>query len=63
MGLDSITSLISSTCFPSAMCIMLFFYIKDEQNNTKQVLNELRNSVDLLRVAIEALTRKEEEND
>ena len=49
MDMDSILSLISNGLFPCAMCLLLFWYIKDEQKNTREVIEKLTITIQELK--------------
>lgn len=45
MEYEAIVSLIGSVGFPIVMCIMLFNYIKVEQSSTRELLQELKETI------------------
>ena len=49
MEIDSILSLISNGLFPCAMCLLLFWYIKDEQKSTRDVIEKLTITIQELK--------------
>lgn len=56
MEYDAIASLIGSVGFPIFMCVMLFNYIKTEQSATREILQELNESI----VQLTAIIRGDE---
>lgn len=52
MEFDTIVNMIGSVGFPIVMCIMLFNYIKTEQAQTRQVLEDVKDSIDALTIFI-----------
>lgn len=40
-----ISELIGNGLFPCAMCLILFWYIKDEQKNTREIIQQLDKSI------------------
>lgn len=45
MEYEAIVSLIGSVGFPIVMCLMLFNYIKVEQSATRELLQELKETI------------------
>ena len=45
MEYEAIVSLIGSVGFPIVMCLMLFNYIKVEQSSTRELLQELKETI------------------
>ena len=45
MEYEAIVSLIGSVGFPIVMCLMLFNYIKVEQCSTRELLQELKETI------------------
>lgn len=45
MEYEAIVSLIGSVGFPIVMCLMLFNYIKTEQSTTRELLQELKETI------------------
>lgn len=45
MEIEAIMELVTQGLFPIGMCLLLFWYIKDEQKSTREVLGELRESI------------------
>lgn len=60
MEFGDVLSGVGSVGFPIVMCIMLFWYIKDEQGKTREVLNKLENTIETLKAIVENITKKGE---
>lgn len=54
MEFEAIIQSISSVGFPIAMCLLLFWYIRDEQSKTREVIASLEKSIDGLKDIIQA---------
>lgn len=52
MDVAALTSLIGSVGFPIAMCLMMAFYIKGEQDKTREALTELTQAINLMTAEI-----------
>lgn len=48
MEFNEILTCISTVGFPIVMTLLLWIYITKEQQNTREVLHELKTSVDML---------------
>lgn len=59
MDIAAISQLIGSMGFPIAMCIILVFYIKSEQDTMRETLNELKMAIQSLTEEIRDLQRRE----
>lgn len=46
MGTNEIIQIISNFGFPVLMCLLLYYYIRNEQNKTNETLQELRQTID-----------------
>ena len=46
METNEIVQIISNFGFPVLMCLLLFYYIRNEQNKTNKTLQELRQVID-----------------
>lgn len=55
---NSIMEGISNQAFPMGMCVLLFLYIKDEQKETRNVLNKLENAIETLKTTVEILIKE-----
>lgn len=59
MELNEITTMVSTIGFPIAMCLLFFNWFtksyKSEQESTRQVMSELRDTVGGLKATVDAL--------
>lgn len=62
MDVGAITQIVGSMGFPIAMCIMMAFYIKGEQDTTREALNNLRAAIQSLTEEIKDLERARKED-
>lgn len=46
MDLNSITTLIGSYAFPIVMCLVLFYYLQEEQKSHKEEMENLRKTLE-----------------
>lgn len=64
MNASDITNLITSVGFPILMCIWFFKWFtneyKTEQEKTRQVMDELKETVNVLKITVEKLGEKDE---
>lgn len=62
MDISAITQLVGSVGFPIAMCLMMAFYIKGEQDTTRETLNNLKTAIQSLTEEIKDLERSRKED-
>lgn len=46
MDFNSITTLIGSYAFPIIMCLVLFYYLEEEQKSHKDEMEDLRKTIE-----------------
>lgn len=46
MGTNEIIQIISNFGFPVLMCLLLFYYIRNEQKKTNEALQEIRQVIE-----------------
>lgn len=46
MDLNAITTLIGSYAFPIVMCLILFYYLQEEQKSHKEEMENLRKTIE-----------------
>lgn len=46
MDLNSITTLVGSYAFPIVMCLVLFYYLQEEQKSHKEEMENLRKTLE-----------------
>lgn len=56
--MDDIITAISTVGFPIAMCLLLFWYMKQETDNHKEETNSLKDAINELKLAINTLISK-----
>lgn len=62
MDIGAITQMIGSVGFPIAMCLLMAFYIKGEQDTTRQTLSDLRSAILQLTEEIKDLEKLRKED-
>lgn len=62
MDINAVAQLVGSVGFPIAMCLLMAFYIKGEQDTTRQTLMELRSAIVQLTEEIKDLERARKED-
>ena len=64
MQINEITNLITSVGFPILMCIWFFKWFtseyKAEQEKTREIMNELKETVNVLKLTVEKLGEEDE---
>lgn len=64
MDISEITNLITSVGFPILMCVWFFKWFtneyKAEQEKTREVMDELKETVNVLKITVEKLGGKDE---
>lgn len=55
---DTFTALINSAGFPVAMCVILCWYIKKQQEDNKEMMEGFMNTLAEYNLKLEALTQK-----
>lgn len=58
MDVTQISSLIGSLGFPIVMCILLFSYMKEQNEQHQEETNALKDAINELKVAITTLTER-----
>lgn len=59
MDMQAVTQLVGSVGFPIAMCFILVYYIKGEQDTMRQTLTELKLAIQSLTEEIKDLQRQQ----
>lgn len=62
MDIQNVTTLIGSLGFPIVMCLMLFWYMKEQLEDHKQETNALKDAISELKLAITTLTERLDKN-
>lgn len=62
MDIQNATTLIGSLGFPIVMCLMLFWYMKEQLEDHKQETDALRDAINELKLAITTLTERLDKN-
>lgn len=62
MDIQTATTLIGSLGFPIVMCLMLFWYMKEQLEDHKQETNALKDAINDLKLAITTLTERLDKN-
>lgn len=57
MDTNDIVQIISNFGFPVMMCLLLFYYIRNEQKKTNETLQELNKTIDRNTTIIELFVR------
>lgn len=63
MDVQVITGLIGSVGFPIVMVLLLWQYIREEQAKTREVLNELRDTINAMTGVLKMRRKEDKEND
>lgn len=63
MDMQSLSTLIGSLGFPIVMCLMLFWYMKEQLADHKAETDALRDAINELKLAITTLTERLDKND
>lgn len=58
MDITQISSLIGSLGFPIVMCVLLFSYMKEQNEQHQEETNALKDAINELKVAITTLTER-----
>lgn len=58
MDTNAISTLIGSVGFPIVMCLMLFWYMKEQLADHKEETNALKDAINELKLAISTLTER-----
>ena len=56
--MDDIITAISTVGFPAIMSILLFLYMKEQNNQHREETNSLKDAINELRIAITTLINK-----
>lgn len=63
MDTNAISTLIGSVGFPIVMCLMLFWYMREQLNDHKEETNALKDAINELKIAITTLTERLDKNE
>lgn len=58
MDIQAASTLIGSLGFPIVMCLMLFWYMKEQLQDHKDETNALKDAINELKIAITTLTER-----
>lgn len=63
MDIQALSTLIGSLGFPIVMCLLLFWYMKEQMADHKEETNALKEAINELKIAINTLTERINKND
>lgn len=63
MDTNAISTLVGSLGFPIVMCILLFWYMREQLADHKEETNALKDAINELKLAITTLTERLDKHD